>query len=167
MLEGFPDFPLCYRERLRPCHPAPPVTSWPTAAAEHHSPFGPAPLQRLHPYYGLFCPCAPHRYSGPPEGCPVGRLPWHWGDRFSCSARKPVPGSRRLRAGCRMSRTPGHRSCLSRGQHHPRDINHTISTFHRRFAFARLPGPYLTGSSSRLFHDAHHHRSLRQQLVVV
>ncbi len=120
MLEGFPDFPLCYRERLCPCHPAPPVTSWPTAAAEHHSPFGPAPLQRLHPYYGLFCPCAPHRYSEPSGGCPVGRLPWHRDDRFSCSARKPVPGSRRLRAGCRVGRTPGLRPCLSRSDHHPR-----------------------------------------------
>src|ERR1700754_538608 len=27
------------------------------------------------------------------------------------------------------------------------DIFHTISAFHRRFAFARLPGPHLTGSS--------------------
>jgi hypothetical protein len=42
---------------------------------EHHSPFGPAPLQRLQPYYGPFCPCAPHRYSGPLGGFPIGRLP--------------------------------------------------------------------------------------------
>src|SRR5206468_5346874 len=34
---------------------------------KHHSPFGPAPLQCLHPYYELFCPCAPHRYSEPRE----------------------------------------------------------------------------------------------------
>ncbi len=27
------------------------------------------------------------------------------------------------------------------------DTIHTISAFHRRFAFARLPGPHLTGSS--------------------
>ncbi len=31
------------------------------------------------------------------------------------------------------------------------DINHTLSAVHRRFAFARLLGPHLTGSSSRLF----------------
>jgi hypothetical protein len=41
------------------------VTGWPPSPAGRHSPFGPAPSQRLLPYYGLFCPCAPHRYSGP------------------------------------------------------------------------------------------------------
>ena len=34
-------------------------------SAEQRSPFGPAPLQSLHPYYGLLRPCAPHRYSRP------------------------------------------------------------------------------------------------------
>src|ERR1035437_2567453 len=38
--------------------------------AGYRSPFGPAPLQSLHPYYGLLRPCAPHRYS-----CPRGDLP--------------------------------------------------------------------------------------------
>ncbi len=46
-------------------HRAPPVASWPWASAEQRSPFGPVPLQNLHPYYGLLRPCAPHRYSGP------------------------------------------------------------------------------------------------------
>ena len=35
------------------------------AAAEQRSPFGPAPLQSLHPYYELLRPCAPLWYSGP------------------------------------------------------------------------------------------------------
>ena len=34
-------------------------------SAEQRSPFGPAPLQSLHPYYELLRPCAPLRYSGP------------------------------------------------------------------------------------------------------
>jgi hypothetical protein len=62
-LESFPDLPLRNVEWLGLDHTAPPVTGWPPAKAEHHSPFGPSPLQRLHPYYGLFWPCAPHRYS--------------------------------------------------------------------------------------------------------
>lgn len=47
------------------------------------------------------------------------------------------------------------------------DIDDTVSTGHQRFAFARLPGSYLTGSSPAFCRDAHHHRSLRQQLTVV
>lgn len=47
------------------------------------------------------------------------------------------------------------------------DINDTLSAVHRRFALARLRGPYLTESKSRRSHNAHHHRSLRQQLVAV
>src|SRR5262245_53719454 len=30
--------------------------SWPVASVEQRSPFGPAPLQSLHPYYGLLRP---------------------------------------------------------------------------------------------------------------
>ena len=68
--EGFPDFPLGDVERLCLAHgllPSP-VGPWPRL---NHSPFGPAPLQSLHPYYELLRPCAPLRYSGP---CGVRRL---------------------------------------------------------------------------------------------
>src|SRR5262249_37466278 len=41
------------------------------ASAEQRSPFGPAPLQSLLPYYELLRPCAPLWYSGP---CGVCRL---------------------------------------------------------------------------------------------
>ncbi len=51
-----------------PCPWAPPVAGWPVASAEQRSPFGPAPLQSLHPYYKLLRPCAPLRYSGPCGG---------------------------------------------------------------------------------------------------
>src|SRR6516165_8159848 len=44
---------------------APPVAGWPAAAAEQRSPFSPAPLQSLHPYYEVLRPCAPLRYAGP------------------------------------------------------------------------------------------------------
>src|SRR4028119_2322035 len=97
LLEGFPDFPLRDVERLRPGHAAPPVTGWPQARAGHRSPFGPAPLRGLPPYYGLLRPCASHRYAGPCGGHPLERLPWHRGDRFSRSVREPDPASRRLR----------------------------------------------------------------------
>jgi len=39
--------------------------SWPVVSAEQCSPFGPAPLQSLRPYYEPLRPCAPHRYSDP------------------------------------------------------------------------------------------------------
>ena len=42
-----------------------------------------------------------------------------------------------------------------------------ISTLQQRFACARLSQPCLPESSSRLFRNAHHHRSLRQHLAVV
>ena len=58
-------------ERLCLVYRAPPVTGWLWAAAEQRSPFGPVPLQNLHPYYELLRPCAPHRYSSP---CGVRRL---------------------------------------------------------------------------------------------
>jgi hypothetical protein len=93
--------PLRNVEWLGLDHTAPPVTGWPLAKAEHHSPFGPSPLQRLHPYYELFCPCAPHRYSRSHGDRPLDLLPWHRSDRFSCSMQEPDPGSRRLRAGRR------------------------------------------------------------------
>ena len=39
--------------------------SWPVTSVEQRSPFGPAPLQSLRPYYEPLRPCAPHRYSRP------------------------------------------------------------------------------------------------------
>ncbi len=57
----------------------------------------------------------------------------------------------------------------SRRKGHPPVLtsSNPLSTLHRRFACARLSGPYLPGSWSRRFCNAHHHRSLRQQLAVV
>ncbi len=63
--EGLPDIPLGDIERLCLIHRAPPVASWLWVPAEQRNPFGPVPLQDLHPYYGLLRPRAPHRYSGP------------------------------------------------------------------------------------------------------
>src|SRR6202035_4950009 len=74
LLEGFPDFPFGDVERLCFVHRLlllPVGFSWPAVSAEQRSPFGPAPLQSLHPYYELLRPCAPLRYSGP---CGVRRL---------------------------------------------------------------------------------------------
>lgn len=73
------------------------------------------------------------------------------GDRFSRSAQEPGSGSRRLHAG----RHPG-------SQQTPPDLSQSpglalvstplefITTRHQRFAHARLPGPHLTRSTSRL-----------------
>src|SRR6267142_4179588 len=51
--------------------------SWPVASVEQRSPFGPAPLQSLRPYYGLLRPCAPHRYSDPRGLSRLRSLPLH------------------------------------------------------------------------------------------
>jgi hypothetical protein len=51
-LEGFPDFPFGDVERLYLVHGLlllPVGFSWPVVSAEQRSPFGPAPLQSLHP----------------------------------------------------------------------------------------------------------------------
>jgi hypothetical protein len=51
-LEGFPDFPFGDVERLYLVHRLlllPVGFSWPVVSAEQCSPFGPAPLQSLHP----------------------------------------------------------------------------------------------------------------------
>src|SRR5271166_1152113 len=115
LLEGLPDFPLRDVERLCLGHAAPPVTGWPPTSAGHRSPFGPVPLQNLHPYYGLLRPCAPHRYSGSCGGLPLELLPWHRGDRFPRSTKEPDPGSRRLQAGRRSGRASGLRPNSSQG----------------------------------------------------
>ena len=115
LLEGLPDFPLRDVERLCLGHAAPPVTGWPPTSAGYRSPFGPVPLQNLHPYYGLLRPCAPHRYSGSCGGLPLELLPWHRGDRFPRSTKEPDPGSRRLQAGCRSGRASGLRPNSSQG----------------------------------------------------
>src|SRR5213594_3006696 len=52
LLEGFPDFPFGDVERLYLIHGLlllPVGVSWPMVSAEQRSPFGPAPLQSLHP----------------------------------------------------------------------------------------------------------------------
>ncbi len=118
-LEGFPDLPLRDVERLCPDHAAPPVIGWPPAKTEHHSPFGPAPLQRPRPYYELFCPCVPHRYFGTCEDRPLDPFPWHRDDRFSRSMQEPGPDSRRLSAGCRLGRASGLRPSSSRSDPPP------------------------------------------------
>src|SRR5260370_28391929 len=69
LLEGLPEFLLRNIERLCLVHRAPPVTSCLWAMAEQRGPFGPVPLQNLHPYYRPLRPCAPHRYSGPYGFC--------------------------------------------------------------------------------------------------
>ena len=99
---GFPHLPFRNVKRLCSIHGAPPVAGWPPSRAEQRNPFAPAPLQRLHHYYGLLRPCAPHRYSHPRRGRLLGFLPSHRGDRFPRSAREPGSRSRRLHAGCRL-----------------------------------------------------------------
>src|SRR5260370_38827277 len=80
LLEGFPDFPFGDVERLCFVHgllPLPDGFSWPVASAEQRSPFGPAPLQSLPPYYGLLRPWTPHRYSDPRGLSRLRSLPLH------------------------------------------------------------------------------------------
>src|SRR5439155_12266520 len=103
LLEGFSDFPFGDVERLCLVHgllPLPDGFSWPVASAEQRSPFGPAPLQSLRPYYGPLRPCAPHRYSRPRGFGRLRLLPLHRSNRFSRSVQEPGLASRRLHAGC-------------------------------------------------------------------
>lgn len=127
--------------------------------AEQRSSFGPTPLQSPHPYYELLRPCAPHRYSDP---CGVRHLDVSLGIGATGShvpykslvelraaympdaARAGFRGTPELIPG--EDRTPGF------------DIAYGISTLHRRFALARLSGPYLTGSGPAFCCNAHHGR---------
>jgi len=99
---GFPHLPFRNVERLCSIHGAPPVAGWLPSRAEQRNPFAPAPLQRLHRYYGSLRPCAPHRYSHPRRGHLLGFLPSHRGDRFPRSTQEPGSESRRLHAGCHL-----------------------------------------------------------------
>ena len=161
--ESLRDFPLWNIKRLCPVQAAPPIAGWPPVLElEHHSPFGPAPLQRLHPYYELFCPCALHRYSEPLRGSP-------------CSARSlPIraTGSHvpyksliqihaafepdAARAGLQVSALacPGVLSPSPRFRHQLYAFG-SSSTVRFRSSLRTLPD----GILSRLFRDAHHHRS--------
>src|SRR6266404_7762683 len=65
---------LCFVHGLLPL---PDGFSWPVASAEQRSPFGPAPLQSLRPYYGLLRPWTPHRYSDPRGLSRLRSLPLH------------------------------------------------------------------------------------------
>src|SRR6266705_7089528 len=70
--------PLARGHRLHLVHGLlllPDGVSWPVASVEQRSPFGPAPLQSLHPYYGPLRPCAPHRYSRPRGFWPLETSP--------------------------------------------------------------------------------------------
>ena len=116
-------------ERLCLGHAAPPVTGWPPASAGHRSPFGPVPLQNLHPYYGLLRPCAPHRYSGSCGGLPLELLPWHRGDRFPRSTKEPDPGSRRLQAGAARAGLQGSAQTHPRGHYLPSWFRHRPVNF--------------------------------------
>ncbi len=75
---------------------APPVTGWLQAWAEQRGPFGPVPLQDLHPYYEPLRPCAPHRYSDP---CGFSRLDHSLGIGTTGS-HVPYKSLVQLRAAC-------------------------------------------------------------------
>src|SRR5712671_4786630 len=80
--------PLARGHRLHLVHGLlllPDGVSWPVASVEQRSPFGPAPLQSFHPYYGPLRPCTPHRYSRPRGFGRLRLLPLHRSDRFSRS----------------------------------------------------------------------------------
>ena len=128
---------------------APPVAGWPVASAEQRSPFGPAPVQSLHPYYELLRPCAPLRYSGP---CGVSRLDVSLGIGATGS-HVPYKSLVELRAASMPDAAwavSGHPPSGSRrqGQLPVLTSSKPLSTLHRRFACARLSQSYLPKSSS-------------------
>jgi len=137
-------------------------------AAEQRSPFGPAPLQSLRPYYGLLRPCASHRYSDPRGLSRLRSLPLHRGTGSHVPYKSLVelraaymPDA--ARAGFRVlpswSRRKGHPPVLT--------SSNPLSTVHRRFACARLSQPHPPGYPPNVNCNAHHHRSWRQQLAAV
>ena len=154
-------------ERLCLVHRAPPVTGWLWAAAEQRGPFGPVSLQNLPPYYEPLRPCAPHRYSGPLGfsqldvslciGTTGSHVPYE-----SLMRTRAVYMPDAARAGS------GHPPNLSRGFG-----DSPVSTSSNRFDTSStvcLRSPFRispAGIWSRLFRNAHHHRSLRSQLAVV
>jgi hypothetical protein len=156
----FPYFPFRNVERLRSIHGGPSVSGCPQARAEQCSPFAPAPLRSLRHYYGLLRPCAPHQYSDPRGGLPLGSLPSHRGDRFPRSLQEPGSESRRLHAGCRLGRnqdTPQTRPGLTtspRFRHHLYAFD-TSSAVCSRSSLRTIPD----GIKSRLFRNVHHHGS--------
>src|ERR1700730_14961710 len=137
-------------------------------SAEQRSPFGPAPLRSLHHYYGLLRPCAPHRYSDPRGGLPLGSLPSHRGDRFPRSVQEPGSESLRLHAGCRLGRNQDTAQTRPGLTTSPR-FRHRLYAFDTSSAVCFRSSLRTTpdGIMSRLFHDVHHGGSLPSQLVVV
>ena len=147
-------------ERLCLTHRAHPVTGWPRALVEQRSPFGPVPLQNLQPYYGPLRPCVPHRYSGPlgfrrlDFSLGIGTTGSHVPHKSLARLRAAyMPDAARAGFRATPELIPGEDSTPGF------DITYGISTRHRRFAFARLSRPYLTGSSPAFCCNAHHHRS--------
>src|SRR5208282_1905019 len=74
--------------------------------------------------YELIRPCAPLWYSRL-VGSPLGLLPYHQNDRFSCSALKPVLSSCPLYADCRFACYAS--SHQSSSQARPRSLVLTVS----------------------------------------
>ncbi len=127
-------------------------------------------VTRLHHYYETVRPRAPRRYSTP-----------HGVDRLRNSLSPPAQ-----QAGDSIGATGSHVPCRSPDQARaaympdavwavgrlPPDLSRSpglapvltplefVTTRLQRFAHARLPDPYLTRSSSRLFRSAHHERHL-------
>ena len=137
----------------------------------------------LQPHYRAFVtttgcsagPCAPHRYSGPRGfshlDVSLGVVPEARTVIGATGSHVPYESLMRARAVFTPDAArsgPGHPSSLSRENGKPpvSTSSNPLSTLQRRFARARLPAPCLPGSSSRRFCNAHHRRSLRQQLAV-
>src|ERR1019366_9218930 len=109
----------------------------------------PIPLQDLQPYYGRLRPCAPHRYSDPRGGWPLGLLSWQRDDRFLRSLSEPVSCSRRLHAGRRLGnkQAPPNPCSQDRSPNPGFDVAIYVTTRHQRFTHVRLHETYLTGWS--------------------
>jgi len=131
------------------------------------APFTPAPLQSLHHYYEAVRPCSAHRYFRPRGWSRLRLFPWHRRPGSHVPYRSPVE--------LRAAYTPdaaravsGHPPSWSRRKGHPPVLTspNPLSTLLQRFACARLSRPYLPGSLSRLFRDAHHPGFWPQQLTV-
>src|SRR5215510_4363499 len=142
-------------------------TSWPKSAAMTH-PLRSSPITE---------PSALLRGGPPLSGAsvlsasrwePLVPFPLASPARFSRSIPEPSRASCRLHAGCRSGSIRTSPELIPEGVPTPvLTSSKGISTLLQRFACAHLSRPYLSGSSSRLFRNAHHHGFWPQQLAVV
>ena len=106
-----------------------------------------APLQHLHPYYGRFRPCAPHRYSGSSRRLTAWISPLASGATGSCVPYQSLSQGHAAfmpDAGWAVGRHPPNPCSRDRSQIPVLTSIEYVTTRHQRFTRVRLLETYLT-----------------------